>query len=316
MRSILDTGFSTRAPQQNATIPFGYYANGAPFLIYSQAEITSFKIVCLRTRLEKELSPTIILSEGSKRYYKSTHELGVPRGSYFYKIGIGEYYKTVDSLVSTAFNSIAKVDYSNQYGGFEIDVDYVDGKFLYFELIAAGYSDFISMYIDGNSVEVTCKNSGTVMDAVNYTMTETGNYKISVKRNSEADEFFVGGVGETQIAINGTIIFDDVTGDESFNYSLSDDLDFIQWQAGEGIGVRSINDFLPADFTITSNTFEIQQKPTDELAGGSPIYSQVFKIDEHMRGPTPEVGDFNSDFNNDFLNFEASGVIDENGDEC
>ena len=172
---------------------------------------------------------------------------------------------TVASLVSTSFNSIAKIDYTDQYGVFDVDVDFVDGKFFYFELITAAYSDFISIYIDSNSVEVTTKNSSTVMDAVNYPMSADGNYKLSVKRNSSVNEYVTGGIGETQITINDVVIFDDVTSETSFNYSLSDDLSFIQWQAGEGVGIRSINEFLPEDFTITSNTFEIQQIETESV---------------------------------------------------
>ena len=52
------------------------------------------------------------------------------------------------------------------------------------------------------------------------------------------------------------------------------------------------------------------------IIGGSTLYSQVFRIDKHMRLPNPLVGDFNQDFNNDFFNFEASGIIDEWGEEA
>jgi len=328
MRSILNIGFSTRVPQQKGSIPFGYYANGAPFLIKSQSDVDSLKIVCLKTRKETDISLGYIQEDADKeaKFYTASHDLGVPNGDYFYKMILGG---VVDNVLKGQTDVTASVYFqqNNSVGSWEYTIedlinDPLSEKEYIYTIISDtndlnGDSYFLLVAPGSNLIRLVkspASSTAVVLFSTDYNYLQTGvSYTIKIER--DVNYVFTGYIKGG--AFGSSYVLIDVTNGEGTNPITDNEYTTSSYSlitlGYEAYILNPKTNGNIVDLTSLNPNYGVVQKYTT-ITGGSTLYSQVFRIDENMRLPDPEVGDYNQDYNDDYDNFEASGVLDENGE--
>jgi hypothetical protein len=261
---------------------------GIPFCVQGDYPVTSFSLIPEGGETGYPLDLSFIKSDGDQYYYNGDQDLidyleglgySIKNGRYFLGVGIGGGYVTEHSLISTySGNSIATIASAQAYGTWNIEVDFVIGKYFYFELLSIyGTPYAYSFYFDSSTIEFTESGSLASMEATNVFFTESKKYNVTITRSV---------IGLFTIYIDGVIVVADITGVNPFTNNNITSVSSIQWQAGEGVGMRKIDDIIPSSaWATTSGSFEIQQRDTAQITGGQQRYTDLFTIDRNVVFP-------------------------------
>jgi hypothetical protein len=262
---------------------------GIPFCVQGDYPVTSFSLIPEGCATGYPIDLSYIKTDGDQYYYNGDTDLidyleglgySIKNGRYFLGVNVGGGYVTEPSLISTySGNSIATIASSKAYGTWNIEVDYIMGKYFYFELLSTSGTPYAySFYFDSSTVEFTEMGSFASMVATNMFFTESKKYNITITRDV---------TGLFSIYVGGALVVADITGTNPFTNNNITAVSNIQWQAGEGIGMREIDDIIPSSaWATTSGSFEIQQRDTDQITGGEKRYTDLFTIDKDIEIPT------------------------------